>query len=860
MVEISLFDELKLEQEFKEGAMRDLQKAIERRKEEGAASETIIGKGLVSALYNNFSKNVDVWLTELTSPKRGVKPSYIRLLKWLVEVYDGKEKELRVLLCMHTLNHVINATVSHSKDERRTASLSNISRYIGAEIVAEAQVQAFMNAHGKEVNEELVNGIEERCRPYYRTYYAKRAMENSGWRLRQWTKEERVLLGGALIDLLLASTDLFQEKEYEKRDKKAHAVTMLYATPLLIEIWRRNEVRLLEAAFRACPTIIPPKDWTGLNNGGYHGELSDYFTLIRLRANFISADSLNKFDRVYQDKLNQVNLTNVLTAINAIQATPWKINKRVLDVVKQVLDRGGNMAEIPQLEPYKGLPYLENPTDEELRKHKKAAVVMYKKEARRHGQAIRTLATVKMADRFKDYEKIYFPHNMDFRGRVYPIPSFSPQGDGLNKGLLLFADPEPVTSDVAIRWFKIAGAEFAGIDKVSFDECIKWVHDNEINILDSAKDPMGMIDWWGNLDSPWEFLSFCFAYEEMKEYAASHNGSLIGWKCGVPVAFDGSCSGLQHYSAILRDPIGAAAVNLKPADKPQDIYQQVADLVNAVMQEDAINGTVDYYDDRKKKQRLGTKTLAQLWLAFGGGSIGRKIVKRSVMTLAYGSREYGFRDQVFEDTVEPHIEEGIFTWENGGQLSQYMAHLIWTNVDKVVVKAVEGMKWLQEVSKKVCKTGNVITWTTPMGLPIQQPYLTVQTEVFRLRLSKVQKRFYVTSSTGEVDSRKQAAGIAPNFIHSMDAAHLQYSVLTAHNRGITHFAMIHDSYGTSIEQAEQLFHIVRECFVDMYTQNDVLADFEEEARIYIHNEKLPERPTKGDFDITEIKKSLYAFH
>ncbi|UZT50034.1 DNA-directed RNA polymerase [Enterobacter phage 01_vB_Eclo_IJM] len=36
----------------------------------------------------------------------------------------------------------------------------------------------------------------------------------------------------------------------------------------------------------------------------------------------------------------------------------------------------------------------------------------------------------------------------------------------------------------------------------------------------------------------------------------------------------------------------------------------------------------------------------------------RSVTKRSVMTLAYGSKEYGFADQVFEDTVMPAIDSG----------------------------------------------------------------------------------------------------------------------------------------------------------------------------------------------------------
>ena len=42
-----------------------------------------------------------------------------------------------------------------------------------------------------------------------------------------------------------------------------------------------------------------------------------------------------------------------------------------------------------------------------------------------------------------------------------------------------------------------------------------------------------------------------------------------------PVHQDGSCNGLQHYAALGQDSYGAKQVNLMPADRPQDVYEEV---------------------------------------------------------------------------------------------------------------------------------------------------------------------------------------------------------------------------------------------------------------------------------------------
>lgn len=47
-----------------------------------------------------------------------------------------------------------------------------------------------------------------------------------------------------------------------------------------------------------------------------------------------------------------------------------------------------------------------------------------------------------------------------------------------------------------------------------------------------------------------------------------------------PVHQDGSCNGLQHYAALGHDSYGAKQVNLMPADRPQDVYEEVQQYEN----------------------------------------------------------------------------------------------------------------------------------------------------------------------------------------------------------------------------------------------------------------------------------------
>lgn len=874
----TLDDELKLENEYRNMAMDKLKDALKYKEDTGDASHTAMGSGLINHLYANLARNMKTWVDLMLTPKRGVKPMYYNLLKYSHAQFEDEDTFVSIL-CLSLLSNVINQIVIPKKhNNNKETMLSNVGASTGEQIKDEVHLQEFLNYLMGQDYQNYINstifqdwlkdnnrkmfeftnipvgiarGLKTRNSDYYRRYYVqqveKKVMDaNIPWKPKTFEKAEWMTLGGKLVEILLASTDLFELKSVGGSTDDIHA------TQKFLDIWEANTDYALLHAYKTCPTIIPPKDWTSVDEGGYYGELSVFNKAVRL---YRFQEGGYYYDK-YIKKLKSADLSKPFKALNAIQSTPWKIDKKVLKVAHEIVKLGGDRAGLPSTEPYQGLPPLVNPTEEELKAHKHKMFLQYKKESSRKGKMVRVLANIDTAERFKDYDHIYFPCNMDFRGRIYPIPSFSFQGDDLNKGLIQFADAPKVTDPSTERWFLIAGAEFAGIDKVSFADEIKWVKENEQNILDTAEDPIGMLDWWGNLDCPFEFLQFCFEYKEMVTYKASHDGSIVGWSTGVPIAFDGTCSGLQHFSAILRDPVGAEAVNLKPADKPQDIYGRVAQIVNQVLKRDSEHGTADEWDEDKNRPKYGTKTLAQLWLNFG---VNRKVTKRSVMTLAYGSKEYGFKEQVFVDTVEPHMDEGVFTEDNGRPCASYMAKLIWEAVGKVVVKAVEGMEWLQKVTRMICKNENVVQWTTPMGLIIHQPYLVTKSRTYRLRFAQTQKRIYVPYTLGDVWSNKQANSIAPNFIHSMDASHLQLTVGTAKDQGINHFAMIHDSYGTTLEDAGLLFKTVRECFVKLYTEHDVLKEFAEEVA-HLTEKKLPDLPERGSFNINEVLSSLYAFH
>ncbi|GBG55184.1 hypothetical protein SPFL3102_03554 [Sporomusaceae bacterium FL31] len=849
--------QLTKETEYKNGASARLQALYEFRKKEGAASSLSLGQKLLNRQFETVRGNITLLVDKLTAPKAGQKASYTYIVRDLVDIYSEDRNKLIDMLTFIPFSALLNSAIRSVSDFNHI-TISALSNAVGKEIQEEAVADAFLKDLDEATAGRMIDSVKKRKDRHYKTHFMKHAMQQENFQGYSWDTTSRAALGAKLIELTIEGSGYFELKHGV--GAKGDAIAEIHATQWLIEAWQDNEARAIMRAYRTCPTIIPPAPWTTVFEGGYYGDLRGRQPLLRAEA-LKGQGSINIYNREYLAKISQLDLKEVREAVNRCQETPWKINKEVLEVVKEIIARGGDFAGIARQTPIPLLPELMGEyTEEDLKNHKKALAQRYIEDHKRTTKALRALSHLKIAEEFSEYSQIYFPYNMDFRGRVYPIPAFSPQGDDINKGLLLFANPPECTSMVDIEWLMVHGANLAGIDKVSFEERKQWVREHEEQILKSAADPLGFT-WWANLDDcSIQFLGFCFEWTKWKAWEAA-KGTPEGFKTGIAVAFDGTCSGLQHFSAILRDPVGGGAVNLVPDTKPNDIYRVVAEKVTEVLHIDAKKGTLDEQKETQEGEsylKLGTKSLAQQWLMYG---VNRKVTKRCVMTFAYGSKEYGFKQQILKDVIKKAKDDkkgDMFI--KGDQAAGYLAKLIWTIIQEVVVKAVQGMAWLQKMARLVCKEGSVVTWFTPMGLPIQQAYMESDTEVFRLRFGGGFRRLYTAKPSGNIDKHSQVNGIAPNFIHSLDAAHLQLTIIEAAKKGIQHFAMIHDSYGSPVAQAQQMYETVRETFLRMYTENNVLENFARDMEPFIDPEtELPAIPKRGKLDLEVILESPYMF-
>lgn len=68
-----------------------------------------------------------------------------------------------------------------------------------------------------------------------------------------------------------------------------------------------------------------------------------------------------------------------------------------------------------------------------------------------------------------------------------------------------------------------------------------------------------------------------------------------------------------------------------------------------------------------------------------------------------------------------------------------------------------------------------VIWTTPLGLPVVQPYR----KAVKRQVMTALQTVYITdpNAPSEVSPQKQATAFPPNFIHSLDATHMLLTAL-----------------------------------------------------------------------------------
>jgi DNA-directed RNA polymerase len=568
--------------------------------------------------------------------------------------------------------------------------------------------------------------------------------------------------------------------------------------------------------------------WSTVHGGGYWTKELPELDLVKQK-NKLFARELANFD-----------MPKVYRAVNAMQTTAFKINNYILGVMAEAWDRGLSIGGMP---PITNLTVPNKPHDikdnkESRRKWKKEAVVVHTENARMFSKRMLYAKILHLGEKFKTYATVYFPMQFDFRGRAYCVPAFlNYQSINGAKALLSFAKGKAITKEnKGDFWLAVHGANMYGADKISLEDRVQWVEDNEDWIFKCVEDPFTNRQW-EDASNAFQFLAWA---EEWKRFKAEG----YGFVSNIVVNVDGSCNGLQIYSLMLRDEKAGALVNLLPSDKPKDIYQLVANSVT----------------DKLKEHVKEGKPYAQQWLDYG---VKRSTTKRSIMTICYGSTRYSCTDFVVEDLTKRKDKGEVHPFvDDMFKPASYLASIIWDSIGDNLKSARVGMKFLQDIARIVSRLQLPIHWVTPVGFPVYQSYPEMKSKRVKAMLMGEVIKPRINTEKDTTDKLRMSNGVAPNLVHSVDSAAMIETVNVAMDNGIINFCNVHDSFGTTAADVEVLNTSLREAFINMFTENDILENFRNDVLRQLpekYHDKLPEVPQKGNLDINKLRKSKFFF-
>ncbi len=575
-----------------------------------------------------------------------------------------------------------------------------------------------------------------------------------------WGRAIRVKLGGWLLDCIMESSGWFTHTKLREGRK---TITYVLPTPEFLDI--KDEVIANAELFSPLtwPMLIPPKDWTNDEPGGY-----------------MLNEVMRGHDLVRRGDSHRIQGETPLNFLNKIQKVGYRLNPFIVKTARFLQEKGVEVGKFLPIIDYQLPPKPPNiAEDKEARQayRRQAAEVMNKK-AQQIRRSCRTRMTMKAVDKFADRDEFFVPWSFDYRGRAYPVPAFlTVQDTDFGKSLIRFSNESDVTFD-SHKWLAFQVATTYGLDKATWDERQQWVLDNLSLLTRVAEDPIDSLPEWEAAEEPWQFLA---AVEEYYHCVILQDRTTTG----LCIATDATCSGLQILAGLARDKSTAKLVNVLPSDRPQDAYQVVADVSKPNIPE----------------------ILHEHW--------DRKCVKRTVMTIPYNAKPFSNRSYIRDALKEKGIEI------EKDDLTITVA-AVRDAMNEVVPGPMAVMKWIEtEVAKAIKRGATHLEWVTPSGFVVVQRLMKKKVETIDLKLLGRCRLSVATEDGPSVDRTRHKAATAPNLIHSLDASLLHLVT----ERFDAPIALIHDSVLSRATDMSLLAILVRETYMHLFAERDYLTEF-----------------------------------
>jgi hypothetical protein len=435
----------------------------------------------------------------------------------------------------------------------------------------------------------------------------------------------------------------------------------------------------------------------------------------------------------------------------------------------------------------------------------------------------------------RDDQAMYFTQTLDWRGRMYYRGILNPSNLGeFGKAAFSFAEQKPVHR-AGLEALAIHFANLAGQDKKAYNARTKWAFTKGLKLAAKiAGQKVAFIQHHAKTEKV--FMLYVASQEFLRVHTALAAGENV--TSGFIVRQDGKCNGIQHGAALSKCLTTAENVSITPAtkyDTPTDIYITFRDVL------------LGHTDEMYHKH------------------IDRDFCKPPVMVRGYGAGKEAIRNDLVKllvdrnDTSTHGITKALLGDDEG---TSELLDQIMDSLDLVIGGMGEVTNSLRNAVKPLGEAAKHVYWVTEDGMLIEQQGQVLDDvcyDTLHLAPKKflhdelVNKRWVLRNELPaiidyELSASATLKGIAPNFVHSIDANHIR-SVVMNTEASILH---THDDVGTHPEDFFAVNTVIREQFVKLHSEFDWFGSLENYSKV-----SLPR--LRGGYNIQDALQATYLF-
>ena len=779
--------------------------------DQGRAADTPVGKQIIAKAFAS-SKEALQLLLENNRGRGNIPRELIRRVEIDIVVVAA----LRL-----TLSYCVNA---------KAKTLQDVLRNLGLMVETEAliaTVDKVNSGYAARTVDYLDESHTQDIMHRNRTFAVAAEALHINWL--NWSAEERISVGRIVMQALW-ETGLFIWVERNPGPSSRKSIEILQASPELEEHLQKA-VDASKSIVKYPPMVVPPTPWTSPFAGGY---LTPWY---QQRASMIQIRAPKLIRKWIIDGLGDGKAEVLKAAMNKSQAVAYRVNKHVFSTLQTAMACGEGLMGLARTIPPAKAPFPHPEgwdrklgTELEIQQFKEWKAEMHTwhtNECTRAGQAAGMVSKLKELRTYRDEPRLYFPAFLDSRGRMYFRSTLTPQSNDAVKACLEFADGKRLGAE-GMFWLLVNIANCAGYDKHSPKIKAQWAKDNMPALLNFFEEPLLVEP--PDADTAFTLYAALLAYTEAMKLPNPED-----YICHLPIAMDATCSGLQHFSAMLRDPIGGMFTNLidNGTDIKSDIYRHVGNVADSLKM--TLSNCVVIKDFWKDK------------------IISRNMAKRPVMTYVYGSTLKSTMDYVAVSMAEQgnlpirDLDTGLVLFSLN-KLSVPVAKALRIAVAEAVPSAAQGMQFLQDLTRA---SEEPIRWVTPVGVPVCNWADASIEKIVKIR-SMGRESALFKMRRGQYDRRGAASSIAPNFVHSLDSAHLCMTIAATD----IDIVPIHDSFATHPSDVGTLHRVLREQFVKMYSVDLLRQLISTTVQMEDYNVQVPEY---GALELNDVLNSTHMF-